>query len=88
MVIDVFSISIDLIHSSYHACRRKGEVDALMVALAGVVILAIIALIFVMVVGTSMDGAKDIICDRLAEDAGGAAGLVINLGTKSLAGCG
>ena len=87
-MIDVFSISIDLIYSSYYARRRKGEVDALMVALAGVVILAIIALIFVMVVGTSMDGAKDIICEKMAEDTGGAAGIVINLGTKTLAGCG
>ncbi len=87
-MIDALNVSIGMICSSYHARRRKGEVDALMVALAGVVILAIIALIFVMVVGTSMDGAKDIICDRLAEDAGGAAGIVINLGTKSLAGCG
>ena len=87
-MIDVFSVSIDLIHSSYHACRRKGEVDAMFVALAGVVILAIIALIFVMVVGTSMDSAKDIICDKMAEDAGGLGGAIINLGTKSLAGCG
>jgi len=79
---------MNFIHSSYHARRRKGEVDALMVALAGVVILAIIALIFVMVVGTSMDGAKDIICEKMAEDIDGAPGIVINLGTKTLAGCG
>lgn len=83
---DAISLSYGLAQSSYQAGRRKGEVDSLMVALAGVVLLAILALIFVMVVGTSLDSAKDMICEKLADDAG-AAGTVVKVTTKTF-GCG
>lgn len=56
--------------------EHKGEVDALMIALAGVLILAILALIFVMVVGTSLDGGVEMICKYKA-DAVGKSGEVI-----------
>ncbi len=56
--------------------NRKGEVDALMIALAGVLILAILALIFVMTVGTSLDGGVEMICKYKA-DAVGKSGEVI-----------
>ena len=83
---DAISLSYSLVQSSYPAGRRKGDVDSLMVALAGVVILAILALIFVMVVGTSLDSAKDMICEKLADDAGAASG-VVKVTTKTF-GCG
>jgi len=50
--------------------RRKGEVDALMIALASVLILAILALVFVMVVGTSLDGTVEMICKYKADAVG------------------
>ena len=56
--------------------RHKGEVDALMIALASVLILAILALVFVMTVGTSLDGGVEIICKYKA-DAVGKSGEVI-----------
>lgn len=53
--------------------NRKGEVDALMIALAGVLILAILALVFVMTVGTSLDTGVDMLC-KYKSDAVGKSG--------------
>ena len=58
------------IESFVLAKEHKGEVDALMIALAGVLILAILALIFVMVVGTSLDGGVEMICKYKADAVG------------------
>ena len=87
MMTEILRLSLSLIESSIQHKKRKGEVDALMISLAGVVMLAIIALIFVMVVGTSLDGAKDAICDKVTTEGEGAT-KIIGYGAKFFAGCG
>ena len=67
------------IEALYQTHKRKGEVDALMIALAGVVILAIIVLAFVLVVGNSLDEGKSMICEKIADEEESAIGTAVSL---------
>ncbi|NOQ55530.1 MAG: hypothetical protein GQ477_01850 [Nanohaloarchaea archaeon] len=70
MIIDLIVSIVFGIRSLFQTKRHKGEVDALMIALAGVLILAILALVFVMTVGTSLDASVDMICKYKADAIG------------------